>query len=139
MSKNDGGLRALFRRRLPHFHWTSVETPMTESGVPDLNFCAEGIDGWIECKRARHWEVSLRPAQIGWLMRRARAGGCAFVAVRRALPSDELWLLRGAFAADLKKDGLPREPARQHQLVGLWSGGPARWDWNQIARALVDG
>lgn len=144
MSRVDGGLRAELRKRLPHFHWTSVETPLTESGVPDCEYCCEGVQAWIECKRARGWEVSLRPEQIGWQLRRHRAGGRALIAVRR-VPGDELWLLAGHAARELKEYGLPRDlnfsrkPALwpHGALLGLWTGGPSRWDWRQVERALL--
>lgn len=150
---DDGGLRGLFRDNLPRFHWQSVETGMTGRGVPDSNFCAPpGIEGWVEFKQTEEWAVTLRPEQVGWLCRRARAGGRVFVAVRRwpaasrrREAADELWLLAGAAARELLDYGLPggpRCPLDASRLppgafLSVWPGGPARWDWDAVAVTLT--
>lgn len=138
----DGGLRNLFRDKLRDFHWQSIETGGTGRGVPDLNGCLRGVELWVECKVTAGWAVTLRPEQIGWLCRRARAGGRVFVAVRRCCPSgprrtaaDELWLLLGHHAPDLRTGGLPRGPSRA--VLGMWPGGPARWPWPAVRAALL--
>lgn len=146
MASDDGGLRGLFRTHLkPHADMQAVETGLIAAGVPDLNYCASGREGWIEMKQTDGWAVTLRPEQVGWLCRRARAGGRVFVAVRRwhdggprrGPAVDDLWLLRGKYAPDLKTGGLTW--AREHcpsAVIGVWSGGPARWDWLAVLRAL---
>lgn len=154
MSKADDGLRRILRDHLPQFHWQSIESGLVEAGIPDANYCGDGSEGWIECKRARHWEIDLRPEQVAWLTRRARHGGRVLVAVRRrpvAGPrtekADELWLLRGAFAREMLDYGLRGfvplgmegrwGPWRGNgALLGRWQGGPARWDWPAIGRVL---
>lgn len=135
----DGGLRKLFRHHLPEVHWLTVETAGTESGVPDLNGCFAGVEFWIECKLTAGMAVALRPHQIGWLLRRSRAGGRIFVAVRRNAVAgtrreacDELWLIPGAEAEALATDGL-----RAGREAGRWPGGAARWDWGAIRVTLL--
>jgi hypothetical protein len=90
-----------------------------------------GSSFWIENKRARGWEISLRPAQIGWLMRNSRSGGSAFVAVRKG---STLWLLHGAAAKTLH-GGLRELPAGA--LAGCWPNGPAGWPWPAVLRLLA--
>lgn len=124
----DGGLRKIFRSRLPMVHWTSVETGLVQQGVPDMHGTWKGSSFWIENKRARGLEINLRPQQIGWLLRNARSGGKAFVAVRK---KDVLWLFHGAHARSLARDGL-RKPAPA-AIAGSW---PAPWPWAKIARIL---
>jgi hypothetical protein len=133
---DDGGLRGLFTEHLPDFHWVPIETGGTGRGVPDSNYCCDNIDGWIEFKQTRGYAVTLRPEQIGWLQRRAKAGGLVHVGVRRwnDRGDDELWLLAGAAASVIRQQGL----RRGHSYVcGVWDGGPARWDWNIVRRLLL--
>jgi hypothetical protein len=135
----DGNLRLIFRKYLPMVHWTTIETSFAEPGVPDMNGCLRGHEFWVENKWTDGWRVTMRPEQVGWLLRRTRAGGCTFVAVRRHCAAgarrpaaDELWLLQGARAAELKERGLRHTPA-----LGQWAGGPPRWGWGQVAELLV--
>jgi hypothetical protein len=136
---SDGDLRAIFRRRLPSFDWLSIETALTEAGVPDSNFCCNGVEGFIEHKRTMGWTVPLRPAQVGWILRRTRAGGRVFIAVRRMSvsrrPADELWLIHGWAAKEAKAGGLKKLP--RLSLIGCWEGGPGAWPWDRVAAALT--
>lgn len=59
-------------------HATKIEST-TGRGIPDLNFCLAGQEGWIEGKLARGTSVALRPEQFAWCQRRVRAGGRVFV------------------------------------------------------------
>jgi len=150
--RTDGDLRKLFREHLPKIHWQSVETGGTGRGIPDSNGCGlttdannsvVGIEFWIEFKVTAAWAVALRPEQVGWLTQRARHGGRVFVAVRRTSkggprsgpPSDELWLLDGQYARDIKQDGLRKLPAGS--LLSRSTGGPAQWDWQKIETAIL--
>ena len=133
---------------------------MTGRGIPDSNGCYMGREFWIEFKRTGGWAVSLRPEQIGWLTRRARAGGGVYIAVRRLNQSptgdhtavegviggntkgrpkkacaDELWLLAGGAAKEVRAGGLRAIPPTS--LLGVWYGGPSSWDWNLILEKLT--
>lgn len=120
------------------FHWQSVESGSTGGGIPDSNYCCAGVEGWVEYKWTSGWTVGLRPAQVGWLSRRARAGGLVFVGVRRRNATcDQLWLLRGSAAALAKAQGLRALPDRY--VLGRWDGGPGAWDWQAIRATLLDG
>lgn len=139
MSRIDGGLRTLFRERLPFFDWQSVETGGTGSGVPDSNFCCRGVEGWVEYKLTDAWAVPLLPEQVAWHTRRARHGGRTFIAVRRNCvagvrrpAADELWLFPGSLARELKSGGLKAAPP-----LLCCAGGPLRWDWSEVARFLL--
>jgi hypothetical protein len=132
MSGTDGGLRKIFRSQLPQVHWTSIETGLAQGGVPDMHGTWKGKSFWIENKRARGLEVSLRPSQIGWLLRNARNGGRAFIAVRKG---DVLWLVPGAVARKVARCGL--SAATGAALAGRWPGGPARWPWPRVLHLLA--
>jgi hypothetical protein len=138
----DGGLSALFQSRLPAFHFQRVETGGTGLGIPDLNYCFAGCEGWVELKATTAWAVGLRPEQVAWLCRRARAGGRVYVAVRRqprpgprTPRCDELWLIPGGMAPALLDGGL--RPMQDRPEVRCWGGGPACWDWHAVAIALT--
>ena len=126
----DAGLRILFRQHLPQFDWQSIETGATGRGVPDANYCCNGIEGWIEMKSATHWRAKVRPEQVGWAARRLDHGGRVFAAVRKG--RDSLFLYHGSRLRDLCSERLDVVPA-----LGRWDGGPGRWDWREVGNLLL--
>ena len=138
----DGDLRKTFRQHLPRVDWQAIETAMTGGGVPDVNYCVDGFEGWIENKRSTGWAVKIRPEQIGWIERRLRHGGHILLAIRRQLPAgprrgpavDELWLFRGAAIRAIRDGGLNASKASDRH--GVWDGGPGRWDWGAVLEAM---
>jgi hypothetical protein len=133
--RSDGGLRQLLRKHLPQVHWVTVESRATESGIPDVEYCFEGKSGWIECKVTRGWSVSIRPAQVAWILRRTRAGGRVFILVRqRGAERDDLWMVRGEYVRLLRDGGLAALPAAGVACRGC--GGAGRWPWLAALRAL---
>ena len=131
ISSLDGGLRTLFRKNLPAWHWQSIESAMTGMGIPDSNFCYQGLEGWVEFKECQGMMVRISPMQIGWLMRRARSGGRCFVAVRHK--GSDLYLYHGALAAGLAQPGGVMGTPR----LGKWTGGPALWAWGEVGDVLL--
>ncbi len=129
----DGGLKDIFRLHLSHFDFQPIEMFLLAAGVPDLNFCHAGVDGWIELKRTTAWALTVRPAQVGWIERRLRSGGRVFIATRRLRrDADELWLHHGSAARHLAEGGL-----RAVEPLGRWGGGPSRWGWLGIESLLL--
>jgi hypothetical protein len=131
----DGDLRAIYRRKLPQIDFVSVETGGTGRGVPDCNGCLDGVEFWCEFKQTQGSAVGLRPEQIGWALRRIRHGGRVWIAVRRK--DDELWMVWGQWAAELKTHGLRGLQMTPLNDLWMWNGGPARWDWTRIAQLLT--
>ena len=141
---SDGNLRTLFRDYLPDAHWTAIESSMTAGGIPDHEFCFKGgIQGWIEHKKCETDGpiAHVKTLQIGWLERRCRYGGRAFVAVRwlcepgkRRQGRDELRIFSGMGARLLKTGGIrDADP----YCRGAWEGGPSRWDWGAVRLVLT--
>jgi hypothetical protein len=135
----DHGLALLFQQNIEG-HWQRVETGGVGLGVPDLNYCILGREGWIETKYTAGWKVAIRPHQIAWIERRNRAGGRVFVAIRRSQAKtvrhgkiDELYLFYGTSSRDLADKGL-RGVTEEPVYVG--TGGPAKWDWTFI-RSII--
>jgi hypothetical protein len=137
---SDGNLRQIFRKHLPHFDWQSVETWSTGRGVPDLNYCCCGSEGWIEGKVTKTHRAVIGPEQVGWIERRVRHGGRVFLAVRRLNPiatvrkvaADELWLIHGQHIRQVKDEGFPTG----HRDEWVYENGPAKWDWKDIEMRL---
>jgi hypothetical protein len=136
-SKTDGGLRGIIRTHLPWWQWNSIETGMTEQGVPDMEGAHKGHVIWIENKKSDAWAVQVEIAQIGWHLRRAAEGGKSFIAVRRMNTTkvgsvDELWLMRGDEIRNLNKHGLQGVGSR----IVFDDFGPEKWDWKTIDKYL---
>lgn len=139
----DDGLRPLFRQHLQRAQWTTVETGLVAQGVPDSEYCFPGgAQGWLECKATSGWAVRFRPEQIGWLDRRARLGGVAWIAVRRRCDAgprrvavDELYLIEARLVKYLSQSDLQRFTwSWPHSM---WGGGPSQWDWGGVETLLT--
>lgn len=144
----DGGLRGLFHQYLRvGAHWQAVETGGTGLGIPDSNVCFLMPDGtgrecWIEYKTTDAWSVGVRPEQNSWHRTRIARGGRTFFAVRRCHDGgprkgdavDELWMCHGKYSTHLMVEGLQ---APDIYWLGVWSGGPARWDWDRVRQILT--
>lgn len=77
MSKgNEAKLWTYVEKRLKSIsiHLTRVESHSTAVGVPDVNYCIEGIEGWIELKAETTKGMVLRQSQKVWMRDRLRAG-----------------------------------------------------------------
>jgi hypothetical protein len=145
MRESDDGLRSLITRYLPHpHHIQAIELSLRQRGVPDMNICIDSIETWLELKATAGWAVMLRPGQIGWAVTRIRHGGRVTIAVRRRTlggkrvkPADELWLLDGKFARELKADGLRWALSHPPALLGRWTGSPKAWQWDEVRATLI--
>ena len=114
-----------------------IETGGILPGVPDTNACYGGTEIWVECKKTDTDRVDLETLQVGWLMRRGRAGGRVFVLVRKqhkggprkGPPVDELYLMDGRRADLIKESGL-----RSAAVLFKWN--TRAWYWDEIRIAL---
>lgn len=136
----DGGLRGIFREKLKKgWDWQSVEN-VAGLGVPDSNFCKSGIEGWVEFKVTESFNPKIRREQVGWHIRRSIHGGRTFIAIRRKHDGgprkgeavDELWIHSGASAGLINDNGI-----NSVEPLYYGTGGPANWDWTQIASILL--
>lgn len=138
----DGGLRPLFREHLrAGFQWNTIETGTTAGGVPDSEFCSEGVSSWLEFKQTTGWAVTLKPEQVAWHTVRHLRGGRSLIAVRRwpeagvrRVAADELWIFLGRHAMELRAGGLRAGVP----CLGIWEGGPSRWDWDHVRQVILE-
>ncbi len=49
------------------------------AGLPDLNWCIDGVEVWIELKIYTRKRVLLRKLQYAWSIRRSRYGGRVYI------------------------------------------------------------
>ena len=56
-------------------HITRIESNYTQQGIPDINFCLEGHEAWIESKVDEEPRSAL---QLSWHKQRYNAGGKVF-------------------------------------------------------------
>lgn len=124
----DGELRKSFREGLKAWHWQSIESSLTGAGIPDSNYCFEGIEGWLELKKTDGWKVKFQLMQPGWIMRRIRAGGRVHVAVRQ-IKTDTLWLYWGGDVVALRDGSL-----KTVTPLARWE---RPWPWPEIGRVLL--
>lgn len=75
------------RERLQSGHFTRVESDCSP-GLPDVNYCVERSEGWIELKAAKRATGApfrvrggLRPAQIRWINTHTAHGGVVWIIV----------------------------------------------------------
>lgn len=128
----DGGLRKIFHKNLPG-HWQAIETGGVGLGIPDSNFCIDGVEGWVEFKSTQGFKVRITAEQVSWIERRHRNGGRVFVAVRRK--DEELWLFRPLAGRRLLLKGVDK--VEKSLILGNWTGGPSNWDWDEVKKILV--
>lgn len=113
---------------------------MTDAGVPDVNYCFNGQEGWVELKHAApparattvvfRSQRGLDPAQIEWQLYRRKCGGIVWNMVQVGR-----WLLviNGEYAARINHCTLD-------QLIELASfkrsGAMHEADWRMVVACL---
>lgn len=115
----------------PRVHWQRIENPVPPFGVPDINFCLDSLEHWVECK----WTPSVTGArfshplnrdQCSWLLARVHAQGSAWILARRV---DTFKLWHGSWAREVKKKGWNAEGACV--IMDL------PWDWEELLRCML--
>jgi hypothetical protein len=135
MSDRDAGLRKIFRKNLPQVDWQAVELGALGSGVPDSNFCHDGVEGWIEFKKLTKNQIGLRPEQIGWIKSRIRHGGLIKIVVRAEDLGDMLLIFDGSMVVDLESKSLNEN---MHHVRFHRTGGPKLWEWSEVLRMIKE-
>ena len=80
----EAGLWTLLKAHLPkESHFQRIETGGTGKGVPDVNYCYEGKEIWIELKSIEGLKSTLTPFQVAWIYKRYQSGGNVFILIRK--------------------------------------------------------
>lgn len=135
----DGGLWSLIHQHIAG-DFQRIELGAVGPGVPDINFCIDGVEGWIELKTTDTYTVPFRLGQVAWAARRTRAGGRVLLLTRRIHgggprkgdPVDELWVHWGKDVLEVHNGGLLAATPLLYQV-----GGPRLWSWHQVREALI--
>lgn len=84
---------------------------MAGAGTPDINYCIDGVEGWIELKSPIEPKRSttrcftghahkLNQAQMNWFLKQRNAGGLGWILIM----TDKRWMLiNGSYADDINE------------------------------------
>jgi hypothetical protein len=110
----------------PELDYQRIETGSTGRGIPDVNYCHQGGEFWVELKIVKGRSIDLSPEQVAWHFRRTRAGGKTFIIARdkfdgpRKGKGDIIYIWPGCDVVPLKEKGL--------DCPGLVFKAPFDWD-----------
>lgn len=70
----------------PKTKFTSIESPSTEPGIPDVHYKGKNWEGWIELKQGiitkeGFLKIIYRPGQVKWLTEYIKKGGRGLVII----------------------------------------------------------
>lgn len=113
---------------------------VVENGMPDVNFCSSGREGWIELKHTATVPArastpvfktgGLRKEQEVWIDRRTRRGGRVFI---YAQIGEGLILVHGVYAKQFNSMTLS-----QLGRIARWKHAGPNPDWKELFRALIE-
>ena len=117
-----------YRKKLPQgCHNLRVENPACP-GTPDLNYCHQGVEGWIEFKQVKSlpkrpetpvFTGALRPEQVLWHIKRVRSDGRTFIC-GYVEETDEFFLIPGKYAQEFNDMCLERLRVLNRPMEALW-------------------
>lgn len=93
-----------------------MESHDTAIGVPDLNYCYKGVEGWIELKCGPN--IDVRAAQVVWFEDRIKAGGSPAFLLQY---EDVFLMVAGRWARSLRAD--PSYENACGHACRIWRGG----------------
>ena len=99
MINDESGLRKTVKKALKevgHLSW--VESHATSAGIPDLNYCIQGYEGWVELKSG-NFEV--KASQVIWMEERISNGGHPLFLIEM---DDAFFFVCGSQASNLRKN-----------------------------------
>ena len=111
------------------------------TGMPDINFCLNGVEGWIEVKAPiepkRNTSIlfasnhKLSTAQKNWFLRQRQAKGRCYVFIST---DKRYMMIDGEFADQI--NGLTVD---RRQEVSLWSAlkKTGKCDWEELRKVLT--
>lgn len=85
------------------FDLSIVESHATSPGIPDVNYCVKGVEGWIELKQFP--KIDIKTSQVRWFRERVKAGGFPLFVVGGersfyVVPGDRVTMLTGCRTED---------------------------------------
>lgn len=123
-------------------HATRIEN-LASSGMPDVSYCIDGVEGFIENKLRAAWPqdpgriVTLphySAQQRLWHERRATAGGRVYVLLGIGTPLRDVLLFEGGWAAA----HLGRVPKQELVLGAVYAGMGVGFRWESVLPKLLN-
>ena len=123
-------------------HLQRIETGSIAEGVPDVNYCFQGLEGWVELKYGKvplrattevfKSQPGMRPAQIDWILYRGKVGGRVFILLNIGT---ELFLIHGEHAAKVNQWTM-----QDFRDAACWQHrGPCRIEqWRSLRNCLTE-
>ena len=74
-------------------HFSRVESHETSSGIPDVDFCIDGVEGHIELKYSVNKVPKIRPSQGRWFRYRVMRGGNPWLLCHIVINGENRYLL----------------------------------------------
>ncbi len=114
-------------------HFSRVESHETSSGIPDVDYCIDGVEGHMELKFAVNAAPKIRGTQVQWFRKRGKAKGNPWMFSHLVLHNKDYYLLhRTSAMIDLAKQ----------KDVSKWIGSAACiWvgfmDWHEFIKHLT--
>lgn len=129
----------LLKKNMPQGHdrLDRIEN-LAGTGTPDLNYCIDGVEGWIEMKSATErfkpnsklLKHKLSQDQMNWFLKQRNAGGRAYILI----VTDLRWILIDGMHADHINDF---DVNRLIAISDWWSPKPVlNAFWNELRKAL---
>ena len=143
MSGSESNLWERLRKGLSPFgHLQRIEVGLTVgAGIPDVNFCFSGNEGWIELKHGDppvrastvvfKSQRGLDPDQIDWLVYRRKCGGRAWIFIQLGK-----WLL---LFDGIEAPKINHCTTQQLLDLAIWkrSGAMHEADWKSLVEMLL--
>ncbi len=122
--------RALIKAFKRRGHFSEVESHETSAGIPDIDYCMNGIESHIELKFGNAIAPRIRPSQVKWFRDRVRAGGHPWLFTCIMGTSGKYWMLHKGAAIGTHLLHLERD-LKKWQLcsIAMWEG---RMDWDEL-------
>ena len=124
----------------PHGRVSRVENPL-EPGMPDVSYCLDGVEGWLELKALPAWPKKpgtivgprlVRPAQRAWWLRQLAAGGRIYMLLAVGERRPDHVLLTGEVA--ILKSGRIKAELEHWSLIDWYQG----LDGKELTNILKD-
>ena len=107
----------------PHGHFSRVESGATASGIPDVDYCVNGVESHIELKVCSDTRkgVKLRDTQYRWFRERVEAGGHPVLLLKVIGSIPSYYLFYGKTIVEMK--------GHRHTMLRYWDNhADASWE-----------
>ena len=130
MPKPETRFSKSFRKKLPSAHDVRVENSVGP-GTPDLNYCINGVEGWIEFKQVPSlpkredtpvFTGCLKPEQVLWHIKRTFHGGRSYI-VAAVVEEGLQFVVPGALAKEFNSMTLKRLQEVNLPPEAIWRKG----------------